>query len=259
VLKVEGFAELSRRFDEEGPDRPRPTIRVHLNLDEIARAAPPEDLGPREKAARLFTLCTKLGAEVSNIEALRENYQAIDNATNTLEKKPTINGERMIDRVRRMHKSLDPNDPGSRLTGQYTLLRNQYTASMDQLIVRDADLNRRGVRSYDTLVARHGEATGKWKSQQARYPLARAERERVCEESRLAQAESERTQAQSASPLKSISFRLRIERSVDVEVIIGAALEPVLQTPYHASTGSARTENLHVFTANTVHHELVEW
>src|SRR5262249_57841929 len=97
----------------------------------------------------------------------------------------------VYDRLQALKREIDqrnPSDPARRqLMAEHNALYDQYTARMDRLILEEPELQRRQVGSLHELISRGNAAERVWQAQQTRYPLARAERERVCAESRRAQ------------------------------------------------------------------------
>jgi len=153
-----------------------------------AHGAPPAGLSGPEQAAWWLSQCTKLGVEASQIETLQENFQSLDRAADRLNAAATLpNGELMYNRLQTLERetrSAANEAARRRANEEHVALYAQYTRRMDQLVAQDTELKgKRGVHSFQTLIARHDDAEAKWKARQSRYPLAKGERDDACRES----------------------------------------------------------------------------
>jgi hypothetical protein len=123
--------------------------------------------------------CTRLSAEVAEMESLYNDHETGNRLMRTITLPNSSN--LMYDRIKSLDREIKrwPKDhPEARpLTVEFTALWDQYVGRMNQLIRREADLSLRGIRDLNALIAR----SNRWKSLEARYPSAKAERDRACE------------------------------------------------------------------------------
>jgi DNA repair exonuclease SbcCD ATPase subunit len=176
-----------------------------------ARDVPPTDLNPAERAAWWHSQCNKLGAEVAIIEAVRDDHRTLDQAADRLDAQVRMpDGESMRDRLERLDaetRRATSDAARRRSNDEHVALYARYVRRMDQLVAQDATLQSRGVRSFAQMNAQLEAAERRWKSQQSRHPLARAERDAACEEDRRALAEADRLASQFAPRPRSSRFR----------------------------------------------------
>lgn len=123
--------------------------------------------------------CARLSAEVAKMESLYNDYETGERLMGAITlPNSNINMRRRILALDREIKQRPKDDPATRqLTEEYHALHNQYIARFNQLIAREVNLSMRGIRDYYALLARWKG----WKSVEARYPSAKAERDRACE------------------------------------------------------------------------------
>lgn len=146
----------------------------------------PERMGGSER-------CIRARAEVTRLEALREDAQFLEDAGWGLAGRITMpdTGDLMYYKLKRLERERDERlsanpmaastDPVyRRLAQEHARLHDVYTSQMTALIRRDAELYRRNVGDYATLVTRKNDAFEKWQAEKDRYDPARAERDRLC-------------------------------------------------------------------------------
>jgi len=188
----------------------------------FARDVPPTELIPVERAAWWLSQCAKLGAEVENIEALRNDYKALDDAAERLSAQVKMkNGELVYKRLQYLERETERNSSESarrRANQEHVSLYAKYTRRMDQLISQDEMFKSRNVRTYKQMTDNLVAAERKWNARQSRYPLAKSERDVACEESKRAEAEAERLKAQSTPRPKSSRFRARIDWTAEFTI-----------------------------------------
>src|SRR5262249_47361046 len=140
---------------------------------------PPPGLTPAEQTQWFVAECTRLGAEVDQLETQRQETETLNGAAARLMRRVRVAGSSTLvyDRLQARKREIDqrnPSDPARRqLMAEHNALYDQYTARMDRLILEEPELQRRQVGSLHELISRGNAAERVWQAQQTRYPLAR--------------------------------------------------------------------------------------
>lgn len=150
----------------------------------IAREEPPRDIPREERLQWLDAQCTKLTAEVKDLEARRQDYTVLDEAGNRFSNDIRMrSGELMHTQLTELDRKRNqlPNDRA--LNQAYNDLYDQYVSRMTELISAAPEMQHFGISTFSELNARFESAKAAWLRVESRYPLAKEERDRVCKES----------------------------------------------------------------------------
>ncbi len=192
----------------------------------FAREEPPPNLAPTERLAWFEAQCTKLTAEVDDLESRRREYEELDAAGTRLSERIRLpSGKLMYHELQALDREVNQHPADRERILAYNAMRADYAGRMTALIPEERDLTRRGIRNFDELKARHQAAKAAWGPVEGRYPLAKSERDWACEE-------RERAQKERIAARRSTYFRVRIEWSGDVDVGVGAAIVRISLQPY---------------------------
>ena len=148
----------------------------------FAREEPPQNMSQEERLQWFETQCTKLDAEVKDLESRRQEYTELDAAGKRLSDRIFLDGKPMHKRLKALEDERNQN-PGDRKRNEaYNKLYNQYTSRMTELIAKDVELMWRDISNFDELNGRFEAAKKAWLPVESRYPLAKAEKEWACTE-----------------------------------------------------------------------------
>ncbi len=149
----------------------------------FAREEPPPNLDPAKKLAWFEAQCTKLTAEVDDLELRRLEYKELEDAGTRLSNRIRLpSGKLMYHELQALDRERNQYPADRERARAYNAMHDDYTGRMTALIPEERDLTRRGIRNFAELKARHQAAKAAWGPVENRYPLARSERDGACQE-----------------------------------------------------------------------------